>query len=324
MQLIDDQRAAAFAGQGRPARIHDRDDVADAVVQGHAARRPRLADLVAYLLSLKGQYDHDATNDWRSAGASSSLAARAVAAASQAPGHVRAPGERGEGAAELADLLGQLLQPALQPARPDHAGQRQEPEAEMGVSGAGRRATGRRRRWSSTASCISRSGSNDVVALDAKTGRVFWIYRYTPAADAHRLLRREQSRPRDSRRHAVHGHARRAPDRDRREDRPAAVEDAKWPRPRPGYSMTLAPLVVKDKVIVGVGGGEYGIRGFIAAYDARDRQGGVALLHDSRPRRAGPRDLGAVSAEPDDVLRSRGVEARRRVDLGDRLVRSRS
>ena len=30
-----------------------------------------------------------------------------------------------------------------------------------------------------------------------------------------------------------------------------------------------APLVVKDKVIVGVGGGEYGIRGFVAAYDAR-------------------------------------------------------
>ena len=36
-----------------------------------------------------------------------------------------------------------------------------------------------------------------------------------------------------------------------------------------GYSMTHAPLVVKDKVIVGVGGGEYGIRGFVAAYDAR-------------------------------------------------------
>ena len=33
--------------------------------------------------------------------------------------------------------------------------------------------------------------------------------------------------------------------------------------------MTLAPLVVKDKVIVGVAGGEYGIRGFIAAYDAK-------------------------------------------------------
>ena len=34
-----------------------------------------------------------------------------------------------------------------------------------------------------------------------------------------------------------------------------------------GYSVSLAPLVVKDKVIVGVGGGEYGIRGFIAAYE---------------------------------------------------------
>ena len=35
-----------------------------------------------------------------------------------------------------------------------------------------------------------------------------------------------------------------------------------------GYSFTGAPLVVKDKVIVGVAGGEYGVRGFIDAYDA--------------------------------------------------------
>jgi alcohol dehydrogenase (cytochrome c) len=38
--------------------------------------------------------------------------------------------------------------------------------------------------------------------------------------------------------------------------------------PAAGYSFTLAPLVVKDKVIVGPSGGEYGIRGFIAAFDA--------------------------------------------------------
>ena len=36
-----------------------------------------------------------------------------------------------------------------------------------------------------------------------------------------------------------------------------------------GYSVTVAPLVVKDKVIVGVAGAEYGIRGFIDAYDAQ-------------------------------------------------------
>src|SRR5712692_6784404 len=36
---------------------------------------------------------------------------------------------------------------------------------------------------------------------------------------------------------------------------------------RGGYSITLAPLVIKNLVIVGVSGGEYGIRGFIDAYD---------------------------------------------------------
>ncbi len=34
-----------------------------------------------------------------------------------------------------------------------------------------------------------------------------------------------------------------------------------------GFSSTVAPLVVKGKVIVGMAGGEYGVRGFIDAYD---------------------------------------------------------
>ncbi|MSV28348.1 MAG: PQQ-dependent dehydrogenase, methanol/ethanol family [Bryobacterales bacterium] len=34
-----------------------------------------------------------------------------------------------------------------------------------------------------------------------------------------------------------------------------------------GYSATHAPLVIKDKVLMGVAGGEYGIRGFLDAYD---------------------------------------------------------
>ena len=35
-----------------------------------------------------------------------------------------------------------------------------------------------------------------------------------------------------------------------------------------GYSITSAPLVVKDKVLVGITGGEFGARGFLDAYDA--------------------------------------------------------
>jgi alcohol dehydrogenase (cytochrome c) len=37
-----------------------------------------------------------------------------------------------------------------------------------------------------------------------------------------------------------------------------------------GYAMTVAPLALADRVIVGVSGGEFGARGFIAAYAAAD------------------------------------------------------
>ena len=35
-----------------------------------------------------------------------------------------------------------------------------------------------------------------------------------------------------------------------------------------GYYMTIAPLVARGKVMVGPSGGEFGIRGFVAALDA--------------------------------------------------------
>jgi alcohol dehydrogenase (cytochrome c) len=41
---------------------------------------------------------------------------------------------------------------------------------------------------------------------------------------------------------------------------------------RHGYSATLAPLIVRDKVIVGTSGGEYATQGFIAAYDPKSGQ----------------------------------------------------
>ena len=81
--------------------------------------------------------------------------------------------------------------------------------------------------------------------------------------------------------------------------------------PAAGYAITHAPLVVKDKVIVGVAGGEYGIRGFIAAYRRQDRQGSLALLHHSRPGEPG-----------NETWERRFVEARRRFRLGHRLLRS--
>src|SRR5262245_58364542 len=109
---------------------------------------------------------------------------------------------------------------------------------------------------------------NDIVALDAVTGRAFWIYRYTPNPD------RIVCCGANNRGVAILG--------DRPFMGPLAANliavDAKtgrqiWKKEvattTEGYSITHAPLIVKDKVIVGVGGGEYGIRGFVAAYDAK-------------------------------------------------------
>lgn len=109
---------------------------------------------------------------------------------------------------------------------------------------------------------------NDVVALDAATGRVFWTYRYTNSAD---LLVCCGSNNRGL---AILGDTLFMGTLDAH----LVAIDAKSGMPvwrtrvgdsKLGYSLTVAPLAIKDRVIVGVGGGEFGIRGAIAAFDAK-------------------------------------------------------
>jgi alcohol dehydrogenase (cytochrome c) len=107
---------------------------------------------------------------------------------------------------------------------------------------------------------------NDVIAADAKTGKMFWLYRYTNSG------RQQVCCGSNNRGVAMLG--------DRlfmgTLDAHLVAIDAKsgkalWNIPVAddalAYSITLAPLIIKDKVIVGVGGAEFGIRGFIAAFD---------------------------------------------------------
>ncbi len=68
-----------------------------------------------------------------------------------------------------------------------------------------------------------------------------------------------------------------------------------------GYTMTDAPLVIKDKVIVGVAGGEYGIRGFMVAYDAHTGKEAWRFYTT-----AGPGDPGADSWGGDSWKRGGG------------------
>jgi alcohol dehydrogenase (cytochrome c) len=107
---------------------------------------------------------------------------------------------------------------------------------------------------------------NDIMAVDARTGRMFWIYRYVVPAD-YKICCGANNRGL-----AIHGHTlfmgtldAHLVAVDARNGR--LLWDTTVGEKAHGYSLSLAPLVVKDKVIVGVGGGEYGIRGYIAAYD---------------------------------------------------------
>jgi alcohol dehydrogenase (cytochrome c) len=106
---------------------------------------------------------------------------------------------------------------------------------------------------------------NQVIALDAKTGDVLWRYRRPLPEDV--ILLHATSRG-----VALHGNkvlfaageavlvaldARTGKE----------IWTTKVAENKNGYYMSLSPLVVGDRVMVGTSGGELGVRGFVAAYD---------------------------------------------------------
>jgi alcohol dehydrogenase (cytochrome c) len=108
---------------------------------------------------------------------------------------------------------------------------------------------------------------NDVVAMDAVTGRVFWVYEYAPSPEARvccgRVNRGLAILGDTLYMGTIDGHLLAI---DAKNGRP--IWNATVAKAEAGYSLMHAPLVVKDKIIVGTAGGEFGIRGFLAAYDA--------------------------------------------------------
>jgi alcohol dehydrogenase (cytochrome c) len=135
---------------------------------------------------------------------------------------------------------------------------------------------------------------NDILAVDARTGAVYWLYRYTPS-DKARVCCGANNRG-----VAILGdivfmgtldaHLVAVDARTGRQLWNTEVGDV-----NKAYSITMAPLVVKDKVLVGVGGGEFGIRGFVAAYDAKT--GKEAWRFYTIP---GPGEPGHDTWDPDD------------------------
>ena len=108
--------------------------------------------------------------------------------------------------------------------------------------------------------------NNQVIAFDARDGRELWRYRKSIPDD---LLQLHPT----NRGVALYGDAVYVATTDAHlVSLDAVTGKLRWSRAvanwKDGYYMTLAPLAVDGKIIVGVSGGELGIRGFIAAFDA--------------------------------------------------------
>jgi alcohol dehydrogenase (cytochrome c) len=109
---------------------------------------------------------------------------------------------------------------------------------------------------------------NDIIAADAKTGRVFWMYRHNTSPDQKACCGS------NNRGVAILGDAVFMGTLD---GYLVSVDSKtgklnwkiKVAEMKAAYSITLAPLALKDKIMIGVGGGEFGIRGFVAAFDAK-------------------------------------------------------
>src|SRR5579872_2838819 len=109
---------------------------------------------------------------------------------------------------------------------------------------------------------------DDVLALDAVTGRIYWTYNYQTSPDARPCCGRL------SRGLAILGDTlfigtidAHVIALDAKSGKP--LWNSQVGDPAKGYAITHAPLIVKDKVIVGMAGGEYGIRGYILALDTK-------------------------------------------------------
>jgi alcohol dehydrogenase (cytochrome c) len=112
------------------------------------------------------------------------------------------------------------------------------------------------------------TSANDTLALDAQTGRTIW-HNTRPSSeglidDASRHLSRGVS--------VWHNRVYRMTDNAHLLCLDARSGNLIWDVPyadwNSNYGATSAPLVVKDKIIVGTSGGDDGVRGFVAAYEA--------------------------------------------------------
>jgi alcohol dehydrogenase (cytochrome c) len=146
------------------------------------------------------------------------------------------------------------------------------------------------------------TSSNDVFALDARTGHQLWHYRRPVSsgllddAAAHKnrgvAVWQNSVFVETDDAHLLSLDARSG----------GLLWDVEYADKTKGYGATSAPLVVTNRVIVGTSGGDSGVRGFVAAYDAGT--GTKKWQHWTIP---GPGEFGSSSWPGDSYLHGGGT-----------------
>jgi alcohol dehydrogenase (cytochrome c) len=146
------------------------------------------------------------------------------------------------------------------------------------------------------------TSSNDVFALDARTGRQLWHYHRPVSsgllddAAAHKnrgvAVWQNSVFVETDDAHLLSLDARSG----------GLLWDVEYADKTKGYGATSAPLVVMDLVIVGTSGGDSGVRGFVAAYDAA-----TGTRKWQRWTIPGPRAFGSSSWPGDSYLHGGGT-----------------
>ncbi|HXW54583.1 MAG TPA: PQQ-dependent dehydrogenase, methanol/ethanol family [Candidatus Cybelea sp.] len=146
------------------------------------------------------------------------------------------------------------------------------------------------------------TSANDVFALDARTGRPVWHYQ-RPVSSG--LL--DDAAAHKNRGVAVWQHSVFVETDDAHllslDARSGGLRwDVQYADKEKHYGATSAPLLVKDMVIVGTSGGDSGVRGFLAAYDAQS--GRLKWRVWTIP---GPKEFGSSSWPGDSYLHGGGT-----------------
>ena len=156
---------------------------------------------------------------------------------------------------------------------------------------------------------------NTAIAVDARSGQQIWRYEHKPSITAPIYCCGPNNRG-----VAISGNSVFMGTLDARlvalDSKTGSVKwDVEVADPEAGYSLTIAPLVVDNSVIVGSSGAEYGIRGFVKAYNKDD--GKLMWTFYTLPDKGWEGNFAEKTGEGEDLKRNIAAEKAAMAQYGD-------